>query len=66
MEYEYKNKFLTGKASYIERNYAMIDLSSYCLFYYNENNNQKTNSGTERAYIYAKRKGKKIINVFKN
>lgn len=26
-----------GKYSYVERNYEMIDSSTYCVFYYNEN-----------------------------
>ena len=29
--------FVSGKASYIERNQIMIDNSDYCFFYYDEN-----------------------------
>ena len=28
--------FSAGKASYVERNYEMIDDSDFCVFYYNE------------------------------
>ena len=67
-----------GKCSYVKRNYEMIDNSSYCVFYYNENyipktKNQcklnmlgsKSKSGTKIAYNYAKKKKKEIINLFK-
>ena len=60
---EYKNILVSGKASYVERNYAMIDNSDYCIFYYDKNNS-KNKSGTEIAYSYAKRKNKKIINLY--
>ena len=58
-----------GKYSYVERNYEMINLSTYCVFYYNENyipqlKNQR-NSGTKIAYNYAIKKKKKIINLYK-
>ena len=36
-EVEHKTKFTSGKASYIERNKAMIDASDFCIFYYDEN-----------------------------
>ena len=63
---------------YIERNYEMINLSTYCIFYYNENyippieestkNNlfppQKRHSGTKIAYNYAIKKKKQIINLY--
>ena len=58
-----------GKASYVERNYDMIDHSTYCIFYYNEKyiphlkRNQK--SGTKIAYEYAIKKKKQIINLYK-
>ena len=67
-----------GKYSYVERNYEMIDNSTYCVFYYNENyvatlNQQgkkhtsptQRNSGTKIAYHYAERKNKMIINLYK-
>jgi len=67
-----------GKYSYVERNYEMIDNSTYCVFYYNENYmptlncqikknmsiSQKRNSGTKIAYNYAVKKKKKIINLY--
>lgn len=68
-----------GKYSYVERNYEMIEKSTYCVFYYNENyipplkqpfkqnlllqSNRK--SGTKIAYEYARRKKKNIINLYK-
>ena len=75
-EVEHKTKFTSGKASYIERNKAMIDASDYCIFYYDENYKPpkrklsksdvfeyQPNSGTSLAYVYAKQKNKVIINV---
>ncbi len=35
-EIEHKTKHISNKASYIERNYAMINDSDYCIFYYNK------------------------------
>ena len=76
-EIEYKTKYTSGKASYIERNKAMIDESDYCIFYYDENYKPQKrkhskndvfeyqpNSGTSLAYNYAKQKKKRIINLF--
>ena len=68
-----------GKYSYVERNYEMINLSQYCVFYYNQNYIPKVkeyskrcmilptkrNSGTKIAYEYAVKKKKTIINLFK-
>ena len=75
-EIEHKTKFTSGKASYIERNKAMIDASDFCIFYYDENYKPKTRkhkksdvfeyqpkSGTSLAYNYAKQKKKILINV---
>lgn len=60
-----------GKAAYVERNCEMIDNSSCCVAYYNENYqpprrklNHQPNSGTKLAYDYAVRKGLEIINVY--
>ncbi len=66
-----------GKASYVERNQAMIDTSPICVFYYNESyapprrKNSKRDrtdyqpkSGTKLAYDYAVKRNKTIINVF--
>ncbi len=65
-EVEHKTKYEAGKASYVERNQAMINDSDFCVFYYNKNYvpSTKTNSGTRIAYEYALRKKKKIINLF--
>lgn len=75
-EFEYKAKYVSGRASYIERNQAMINDSDYCLFYYNKEyvppqrkyskrdiGYYQPNSGTAIAYEYAQRK-KKIIKNF--
>lgn len=78
-EIEHKTKYTAGKASYIERNYAMIDDSDFCVFYFIEDYNPpirqyskrgigsyQPKSGTRLAFQYAKRKKKTIINVIKN
>ena len=60
-----------GKYSYVERNYEMIDNSTYCIFYYNENHaallkqQYKRNSGAKIAYDYALKRNKTIINLYK-
>ena len=54
----------SGKASYVERNYEMIDKSNFCIVYYNENESPtKRKSGTKVALDYAIKKKKAIINV---
>ena len=66
-----------GKASYAERNQAMIRESDVCVFYYDENylpprrKNSKRDlvdyqpkSGTALAYAYAVKKKKRIVNLF--
>ncbi len=67
-----------GRAVYVERNCEMIDNSAWCVVYYNENYEPKKrragknsvvptyqpNSGTKRAYDYAKRKGAQIVNTY--
>ena len=76
-EIEHKTKFTSGKASYIERNKAMIDDSDFCIFYYDKNYKPQKrrlkisdvfeyqpNSGTALAYKYATSKKKNIINLF--
>lgn len=75
-EFEHKTKYTAGKASYIERNQAMIDDSDFCVFYYDENYEPKTryfkrsigylqtNSGTKLAFNYAKQKRKNLVNIF--
>ena len=70
-EIEYKTKYTSGKASYVEQNQALIDMSDFCIFYFDKNylpqknkTSGSTKSGTALAYKYAKLKKKHIINVF--
>ena len=76
-EREHKTKYTSGKASYVERNHAMIDDSDICVFYYDENYQPEMRkyskrsfgyyqpkSGTQLAHAYAKQKKKEIYNVF--
>lgn len=70
------NLFRAGKAVYIKRNFYMIDVSDFCVFYYDKTyspvakqikNSQVSHfakSGTKIAYDYAKKKNKMIINLF--
>lgn len=75
-EVEHKTKYTAGRASYVERNQAMINDSDYCVFYYDEKykpNLRKQSkrsvgcyqpkSGTKLAYDYALRKRKTLINI---
>ena len=59
----YPKKILnSGRASYVERNYEMIDNSHYCIVYYDEPNAPTTRkSGTKIALNYAKKHNKKIV-----
>ncbi|MBQ7288795.1 MAG: DUF1273 family protein [Clostridia bacterium] len=53
-----------GRASYVERNYEMIDKSHYCVVYYDEQDIPTTRkSGTKTALDYAIKKRKNIISV---
>ena len=76
-EYDHKTKYTAGRASYVERNYAIINDSDYCVFYYDQNYKPERrkcslsniltyqpNSGTALSYHYAKQKKKTVINVF--
>ena len=78
-ECEHKTKFSSGRGSYVERNYAMINDCDYCVFYYDERYEPEIRkyskrsigyyqpkSGTALAYSYAKQKKKHIINLFEN
>ena len=71
-----KTKYVSGKAGYVERNYAMINDSDYCVFYYDEDylppkrkrasadiSFYQPKSGTDLAYKYAIQKNKVIINI---
>ncbi|MBR2472235.1 MAG: hypothetical protein IKB55_06085 [Clostridia bacterium] len=55
-----------GRASYVKRNYEMIDKSYFCIVYFDESYVPHSNkkSGTKIAYEYAVKKKKEIINVF--
>ena len=66
-----------GKAVYVKRNCHMIDKSSVCVVFYDENYlparrkqsrrdlfDYQPASGTGIAYQYAVKKKKKIINIF--
>ena len=54
----------SGRASYVERNYEMIDKSDYCVVYYDELNIPSIRkSGTKIALDYAIKKCKNIISV---
>lgn len=71
-ELEFKTKNKAGRASYVERNRAMIDISDFCMFYYNPNYkppkpnsySEQPKSGTALAFKYAQQKKKHIINMF--
>ena len=74
-EFEHKTKYTSRRASYVERNQAMINDSDYCIFYYNKNyqpeprKNSKSmsscrqKSGTAISFAYAKQKKKNSINI---
>lgn len=75
-EFEHKTKYTSGRASYVERNHAMINDSDYCIFYYDESYQPEKRlysrrnacyyqpkSGTKLSYEYAKQKRKFIINL---
>ena len=56
----------SGRASYIKRNYVMIDNSQYCVVYYDKQYAPTTRkSGTKIALEYALKRRKKIISVLK-
>lgn len=75
-EYEHPTKYTSGRASYVERNQAMIRESDVCIFYYDENyhparrrnsrhdlTDYQPKSGTAIAYAYAVQKKKTIYNL---
>lgn len=53
-----------GRATYVKRNIEMIDKSSICVVYYNENYSVSGKSGTKIAYNYAITNAKKVFNTF--
>lgn len=51
-----------GRAAYVERNYAMIDHSRFCVIYYDEAHVPTTRkSGAKTALDYARRREKRVI-----
>lgn len=67
-----------GRASYVERNQEMINVSDFCVFYYDKEykpplrkqsrralTDYQPKSGTKVAYEYAKQKKKVIINLYR-
>ncbi len=53
-----------GRASYVERNYEMIDRSRFCIVYYDEQNIPTTRkSGTKVALDHAVKQGKTVIRI---
>ena len=75
-EYEHPTKYTSGRASYAERNQAMINNSDFCVFYFDETykpprrkygnsylSDYQPKSGTAVAYAYALHKKKQIYNL---
>lgn len=59
-----ENIINSGRASYVERNYEMINNSHFCVVYYDEKGGPTTRkSGTKIALDYAIKKRKKIIKI---
>ncbi len=59
---DFPKKYISGYASYVERNCFMIDNSDICVFYFNKNYNPQIKSGTKVAFDYATKKSKQIFN----
>ena len=53
----------SGKATYVERNYEMINKSQFCIVYYDEATARTRKSGTKIALDYATKRGIKIIRI---
>ena len=54
----------SGKATYIKRNYEMINKSCFCIVYYDEQNAPTTRkSGTKIALDYAVKQKKEILRL---
>lgn len=52
-----------GRASYIKRNFEMIDESEFCVFCFDESKTRKGKSGTKIALDYARKRGRRIFNI---
>lgn len=76
-EYEHPTKYTSGRATYVERNQAMINGSAFCVFYFDENylpprrkygksdlTDYQPKSGTAVAYSYAVQRKKTVYNLF--
>ncbi len=54
----------SGRLVYVERNYEMIKNSHFCVIYYDEQKDYtRQNSGTKIAFDYALKQGREIIKV---
>ena len=71
-EYEHPTKYTSGRASYVERNGAMINDSDFCVFYFDDTykpprrkygKSYQPKSGTAIAFAYAVQKKKQIYNL---
>ena len=51
-EVEFKTKYTSGRASYVERNQSMILDSEYCVFYYDENYQPPSRKYSKRSIGY--------------
>ncbi len=48
----FKNKYTAGRASYVERNYALVDDSDYCIFYCDYNYRPQLRPRDKRCLYY--------------
>ncbi len=64
--YYLKKIINSGRASYVERNYEMIDKIHYCVVYYDEQSMSTTRkSGTKTALDYAIKERKTLFMYYK-
>ena len=52
-----------GRASYVERNYWMVDDSDFVIMYFKVKSEERLRSGVRVAYEYAKKRIKKELGV---
>lgn len=60
-EFEHETKYISGKASYIERNQAMINNSCYCIFYYDEQYKPEQRKRNKKAYVFISQKAERHL-----
>ena len=61
-EVEFKDRWKAGKGQYVQRNQAMIDDSTHCIFYYNEGYLPPRRQSDKRSIsTYQPKSGTKII-----